>query len=159
MELLRKLSSFGAPKGDLKTVYLSFIRSLCEQSSCVWNSSLTVENEDDSERIQKIAFKIILKDNYINYQNALNILELDTLKERRDQLCLQFAKKCLSNEKMKNLFPPNNRSHMMKPRNYENFQVLHANTVRMKKSPVIFMQTLLNNEVRQRMDQTKLWSS
>ena len=102
MELLRKLSSFGAPKGDLKTVYLSFIRSLCEQSSCVWNSSLTVGNEDDLERIQKIAFKIILKDNYINYQNALNILELDTLKERRDQLCLQFAKKCLSNEKIKN---------------------------------------------------------
>ena len=86
---------------NIATVYLSFIRSLCEQSSCVWNSSLTVENEDDLERIQKIAFKIILKDNYINYRNALNILELDTLKERRDQLCLQFAKKCLSNEKIK----------------------------------------------------------
>ena len=53
MELLRKLSGFGAPKGDLKTVYLTFIRSICEQSSSVWNSSLTLENEQDIERIQK----------------------------------------------------------------------------------------------------------
>ena len=82
------------------------------------NSSLTVENRDDLEWTKKIAFKIILKDNYINYQDALNILELDASKERHDQLCLKLAKKYLSNEKMKNLFPPNNRSHMMKPRNY-----------------------------------------
>ena len=157
MELLRKLSGFGAPISDLKTVYLTFIRSICEQSSSVWNSSLTLENEQDIERIQKVAFKIILKEQYKNYHNALNILELDTLKDRRDMLSLVFAKKCLSNQKMKSLFPPNNRCHIMKPRKYEHFQVLHANTERMKKSPIVHMQNLLNNEVRERIDQHQLW--
>ena len=33
MELLRKLSGFGAPISDLKTIYLTFIRNECEQSS------------------------------------------------------------------------------------------------------------------------------
>ena len=44
MELIRKLSGFGAPTNDPKTVYLTFIRSLCEQSCSVWNISLTLEN-------------------------------------------------------------------------------------------------------------------
>ena len=158
MELIRKLSGFGAPTNDLKTVYLTFIGSLCEQSCSVWNSSLTLENEQDLERIQKVALKIILKEKYRNYQHALNLLDLDTLKERRDQLSLVLAKKCLYNPKMKNLFPLNNRTHIMKPRKYENFQVLLANTERMKRSPIIHMQNLLNDNVRQRMDQHQLWN-
>ena len=35
MEILRKMAGFGAPMGDLKKVYLTFIRSHCEQSSNV----------------------------------------------------------------------------------------------------------------------------
>ena len=57
MELLRKLSGFGAPIVDLKTVYLTFVRSHCEQSSSVWHSGLTVHEENDLERVQKVALK------------------------------------------------------------------------------------------------------
>ena len=57
MQLLRKLSGFGAPISDLKIVYITFIRSVCEQSSSVWHSGLTQQNEEDLERIQKIALK------------------------------------------------------------------------------------------------------
>ena len=83
MAILRKLSSFQAPENDMKQVYISYKRSLVEQSSNVWHSSLTNENEVDLERIQKIALKIILNDKYKSYENALNMLELDTLKDRR----------------------------------------------------------------------------
>ena len=83
MELLRKLSKFGAPVEDLKKVYITFIRSHCEQSSSVWHSGLTLQNTKDIERIQKVAFKIILKDNYRSYQHALNILQFETLESRR----------------------------------------------------------------------------
>ena len=38
MEMLRKLSSFGAPPSDLKHIYIMFTRSLLEQSSSVWHS-------------------------------------------------------------------------------------------------------------------------
>ena len=60
----------------------------------------------DLERVQKIALKIILKEKYKNYENALNTLELETLKYRREKLCFAFAQKCLKNKKMKHLFPP-----------------------------------------------------
>ena len=59
MELIRKLSSFGALMSDLKQVYIAFIRSLCEHSSWVWHSSLTLQNEEDLERVQKVALRII----------------------------------------------------------------------------------------------------
>ena len=45
--LLRKLSEFGAPTGDLKTIYISYIRSVLEQSAVVWHTSLTAENISD----------------------------------------------------------------------------------------------------------------
>ena len=84
MELLRKLSGFGAPISDLKIVYLTFIRSLCEQSSSVWNSSLTMENKQDIERIQKVPFKIFMKEQYKNYHNALNILDLGSFPPQKN---------------------------------------------------------------------------
>ena len=90
MELIRKLSSFGAPMSDLKQVYIAFIRSLCEQSSCVWHSSLTLQNEEDLERVQKVALRIILKNRYQSYENALNLIDLQSLKERQNYLCLNF---------------------------------------------------------------------
>ena len=93
MELIRKLAGFGAPLSDLKIVYLTFIRSLCEQSCTVWHSSLSVQNEEDIERVQKVALKIMLQNQYKNYQNAMNLMDLQSLKERRTQLCLVFARK------------------------------------------------------------------
>ena len=158
MELLRKLSGFGAPIVDLKTVYLTFVRSHCEQSSSLWHSGLTVHEENDLERVQKVALKIILKEQYKNYNNAMNVLELETLKERRTNLCLSFATKCLSNPKMKQMFPPNNRTHKMDPRSYEHFQVMHANTERMKCSPIIYMQNLLNDHIKQKEKLDKIWN-
>ena len=99
MDLIRKMSGFGAPVSYLKTIYIMFTRSVCEQSISVWHSSLTHQNTEDIERIQNVAFKIILKDKYKSYQHAQNILELQSLKDRREELCLTFAKKCLGNEK------------------------------------------------------------
>ena len=65
MELVRKLSSFGAPEEYLKNVYFLFVRSLLEQSATVWHSSLTEENSEDFERVQKSVVKIILRSKYL----------------------------------------------------------------------------------------------
>ena len=59
---------------------------------------------------------------------------------------------------MKNLFPPNNIIHTMVPRIIEPFQVLKAKTERLKNSPIIFMQNLLNTEANRKIAQDKLWS-
>ena len=147
------MKSFQAPEKDLKKIYITYIRSLLEQSNNVWNSGLTIENEKDLERVQKVALKIILNNSYKSYENALNVLDLDTLKVRREHLSLIFARKCLRNPKMKNLFPPNNRTHIMIPRQHEHFQVLKANTNRFKESSIIYMQNQLNNDIKRRIEE------
>ena len=146
MELLRKISPFGASWDEMKNIYILYIRSLLEQSSTVWNSGLTKENIQDLERVQKSALRLILQESYKSYPNALKVLSLETLADRREVLCLQFAKKCLNNDKMKGLFPKNSKTHPMKTRFEEEYEIETANTERLMNSPVIYMQRLLNQE-------------
>jgi hypothetical protein len=144
MELLRRISIFGASWDELKNIYILYIRSLLEQSCAVWHSSLTAENSQDLERIQKCALKIIMQDKFKSYEGALEILDLESLSERRERLCLQFARKCLNNDKMKYLFPPNPKIHPMLTRFEESYDVNNAHTTRLQNSPIVYMQRLLN---------------
>ena len=71
MTLLQKLYSFNLPVEDLVNIYILYIRSLVEQNVAVWNSIITQEEKEDIERVQKVALRIILKENYADYNNAL----------------------------------------------------------------------------------------
>ena len=44
------------------------------------------------------------------------------------------------------MFPRNDKSHVMGTRKEEAFKVQHATTGRLKKSPIIYMQNLLNQQ-------------
>ena len=144
MELLRKVASFGASIEDLKNIYILFVRSHLEQSATVWHSSLTQDNIDDLERVQKSALKLILQENYQSYKKALVKLDIETLENRREQLCLNFARKCVKNKKMNKMFPLNNKKHEMVTRDNEKYKVQFANNERLKNSSIIYMQRLLN---------------
>ena len=74
-------------------IFVLYIRSILEHSFQAWNFNITEEESMDLERVQKVACKIILQDNYICYDNALETLDLNTLKDRRHLFCLIFAKK------------------------------------------------------------------
>ena len=52
-------------------------------------------NRNSLERVQKSALKVILGKKYTSYNSALNELNIDSLQDRRESLCLKFAKKCL----------------------------------------------------------------
>ena len=62
MEILRRLSSFNIPVEDLVHVYILYIRSILEQSSVLWHSTITQENQADIERVQQNAFRNIFKE-------------------------------------------------------------------------------------------------
>ena len=136
MELVRKVASFTTKIEDLKKIYILFIRKLLEQSS--------TENKSDLERVQKTAFKIILGKRYKTYKYAQNILELKTLNDRRETLCLNFALKSSKNPKTKHMFPLNDKTHGMTMRKSSKFKVQHANNDRLRKSGIVYMQNLLN---------------
>ena len=78
--------------------------------------------------------------------DGLKELRLETLEKRREILCLKFAKRCLKNEKVKQIFEKTKSKHQMKkrtPRIYENKK---ARTKRYKQSSVPYMTKLLNDE-------------
>ena len=105
MLILHKLYSFHVPDSELVNIYILYLRSVLEQSCQVWHHSITEEEISDLERVQKVAFILILKESYICYEQALAELNLETLDERRERLCLNFAKKCLKYEKTWDMFP------------------------------------------------------
>ena len=51
-------------------VYIKEVRSILELAVPVWHSGLTKQQTADIERVQKVAFKIILQESYANYQLA-----------------------------------------------------------------------------------------
>ena len=60
MVMLRAASKFTSDKNILKQIYYSRVRCKLEQSAAVWSSSLTQENINDLERVQKSAVRIII---------------------------------------------------------------------------------------------------
>ena len=74
------------------------------------------------------------------------LLKLEKLKDRRENLCLNFAKKCLRNQKVKSIFPLNNNKRSL--RNQNKYLGKFATTERYKKSAVPYMQNLLNEYER-----------
>ena len=142
MQILRKAANFGAPMKDKKDICISYVRSALEQSCQVWNSRLTMENIADLERVQKSALRIILNNKYNNYNDSLEIINLDTLEERRKYLCLKFAKNSTQGEKTHKMFPLKTRKQNTKKG--EKFKVNFAKTERFRTSSIPYMQKLLN---------------
>ena len=142
MQILKKLYSFDIPIPYMVQIYCLYMRSVAEQSSVVWGSSLTKGQEFDLERIQKVALRIILDKDYISYENALNTTNLKTLKDRRSDLSLNFARKCTRNIHTMNMFPLNTGPRMN--RNSEKYEVTQATTARLANSAIPTMQRQLN---------------
>ena len=144
MIILEKLYAFNLPVEEMVNMYILFIRSVLEQSCIVWHSSITVDDSNAIERVQKTALRIILAEDYTDYHSALQLTELSTLKERRSQLCLKFAKRHVRKGKDDGLFPRNVKNVNTRP--HEAFYVTPARTDRLAKSAVPYMQRLLNNQ-------------
>ena len=141
MLILHNLVKFTLPTHELIQIYILYIRSVLETCAVVWNSSITRGEQLELERVQRTALKIILKENYSNYEDALIETNLKTLKDRRENLCRNFAKQCIKTGSSSDLFPLN--PCPVNSRNHEKFKVTSAKTSRLAKSAVPYMQRLL----------------
>ena len=92
MQLLRGIKSFGASVDEMVHLWILFCRSVIEQSCVVWTTTLNQENIEDLERTQKTFAKLVLREKYQNYEEALLKLNLDSLELRRTNLGLKFHK-------------------------------------------------------------------
>ena len=105
---------------------------------------LTQENINNLERTQKTFAKLVLGNKYVTYEEALIKLNLISLAERRQDLCLKFARKGIRTNKLTDLLKEKNKVHSMKVRKSEKYKVQFSRTERWRKSSIIYMQSLLN---------------
>ena len=82
----------------------------------------------------------------MNYEDGFKKVGIDSLEDRRINLCMKFAKNCLKNEKTEKMFPLRKKVHQMDNRYEEKFKVNFAKTERLKKSSIPYMQSELNSE-------------
>ena len=150
MQILNRAAEFTSNINDLKRTYLTYVLSILDQSAVIWHSSLSQKNIRDLELIQKVAVKIILGKSYVNYKDALSKLRLKKLNYRREKLCLNFAKKCLKNEKVKHFFKENYKLHRMNTRSKNIFKIRKSKTKRFEQSAIPYMARLLNDEQKRK---------
>ena len=86
-----------------------------------------------------------MKENYISYNNALTVLNLQVLAERRKMLCERFATNCMKYPKSKDMFPLNPSSDLYL-RQTEKYKVDFARKGRLLNSAIPQMQRLLNKK-------------
>ena len=103
------------------------MRCKLEQSAAVWSSSLTQKNINDLERVQKAAVRIIFGKPYDSYTQTLKDLDMMRLSERRDIICLKFAKNSLKLENFKKLFPVHKNFHGMATRQqHDKYKIIRS---------------------------------
>ena len=88
LSMLTKLKYVGVSKEDLLDIYILYIRSIAEYCSVAFHSSLTVQQTQTLERIQRTCIKVILGDMFIDYNSALEMCGLEALQDRRGKRCL-----------------------------------------------------------------------
>ena len=153
--MLRAAAKFTSDKYVLKQIYFSRIRCKLEQSAAVWSSSLTLKNINDLERVQKSAVRIINGKSYESYTATLKDLGIMRLSERRDVICLKFAKNSLRLEKFMKLFPRQCNRHKMNTRQKNVYQVSRYYGKRFEMSAIPSMQRLLNKEYKKQQQALK----
>ncbi|KAI8489106.1 hypothetical protein Bbelb_330910 [Branchiostoma belcheri] len=138
--MLRRLKRFNLTTDDLIQVYTSYVRPVVEYCAPVWHSGLTSSQTVRLERIQKRALRTILGERYINYETALQNTNLQTLEQRRTDLCLKFAKKMDPA-----MLPPRASDiHNKATRNSNLIRTIRCRTDRYKDSPIPYFVRLLN---------------
>ena len=92
--------------------------------------------------MQKSASKVTLKDKHKSYNETCLLLDLDNLKEIRQQLCTRFAIKAAKNLSI--YFNKNYKIHIKETRHKEEYKVTHCNTERLM-GRIIFGRKLSKN--------------
>ena len=125
------------------------LKSVLESFCPVFHSMLTVDDQNELERIQKIVLRIILGSTYDTYENACRILDVETLTSRRNTISLNFALKVLDSPH--NFFKYTDKTDIIL-RRQPIIEEPFAHTDRYKRSPLPALVKLLNDYFNEKID-------
>ena len=120
---------------------------MTEYCSTAFHNSLSEEQNQKLESIQKVALKVIFGQNYMSYEEALLKASLTSLSKRREDRCLKYALKASKHSENMHMFPPNKIESPQVTRNREKFHVNFAHTEAYRKSAIPSLQRLLNSYI------------
>jgi len=96
---IKHLKRSGVELEDVLHFYYSVIRPVLEYACSAWHTGLTREQSDRIEAVQKRALSIIFNMSlYENYLEFCSSNGIETLANRRDNLCKRFFLNCVVNE-------------------------------------------------------------
>ena len=130
-------------KPDLLKVYKSTIIPVHDYCSTVYNSSLTLTQSGQLERLQAMALKAIYGFDH-SYHYLLSISGLTSLKARRDERGDRFAQKCAVNPRYATWFPLHQAARVT--RKPLRFVETWARTARLYSSPLFHLRRRLNGK-------------
>ena len=139
---LRDLRKAGLDTSDLLRVYKTTIRPVVEYSSVIYHPMLTKEQTYYIEKQQFRALKNIYG-NDISHRKLLELSELPTLGQRREQACLRFAAKTSNNPRFAHKFPT--KKSRARAKNEHTYIEQNARTNRRMNSPYYYYRRILNN--------------
>ena len=140
--IIRRLKNLGANEEELVDMYIKQCRSILNFCVPVRHGAITNNERLEIERVQKGSLHLILGEKYVNYKNALELTNLETLEDRRNKLCLKFAKKAEKDIKHNKWFKLRQKSST-RAENPKYWNTV-ARTERLKTSPISYLTDLLN---------------
>ena len=146
------ITEFGATNEELIDVYYKQVRSVLEMAVAVWSPAITLCQVAQIERVQKTVCAVILGGVYDDYTQAITVLGMTKLSERRTELCSKFAKKCFKNERYENWFVPRTTDPGTIQTRSDKSALMPVNTrtKRYSKSPLPYLTALLNDTVQKK---------
>ena len=141
---LRHLHHNGFNEDELLRVYKSTILPCHDYCSTVFHSSLTLSQSIRLERLQAKALKAIYGYEP-SYRELMTRAELTTLRVRREERELRFARKCVTSPRFGKWFPMRDPGRTRGPATY---QERFARRCRCYNSPMYNMRRRLNKEIR-----------
>ena len=144
--MLYIMKKFRPPQEQMVKVYTTYIRPLLEYCAPVFHASLTAQQAQQLERVQKRALKIIA--GYDNsYREILLQLNLETLADRRQMMCLRLGKQMLNSNAHRDLLPKLRGSISGKETRSRNTLETFCCGARLRKSAIPLITSLINSDI------------
>lgn len=128
---------------DLKKIYLTVVRPVLDFACPTYHPLLSKTQSDRLEALQKRAAKIIFGVEQ-SYAALVADGSLELLADRRNALCLNFAKKAAASERFGNAWFPLRAESGHNTRHPEKYLEEKSRTERMRKNPLQYMRHELN---------------
>ena len=141
--MIHVMKKYRPTEAQLVSIYTTYIRPLVEYCAPVFHAGLTSYQASQIEKVQKRALKLIGGFDK-SYQQLLQDLQLQSLADRRERLCLRFAKQMLKSADHRDMLPPERGAISGRAtRNAPSLQPFRCGA-RLRKSSIPYMTTLLN---------------